>query len=431
MRLGASAGNKPNLCTENLSMPYHHLNDHSVTQYLRAAGVFPKAAELAVTEIGDGNINMVFRVQEEKTGQSAILKQAFPYVRCVGESWPLTLDRIRIEADALEIQARHAPSLVPRILHRDDEMALFVMEDLSRLGVMRKGMNDLRRYPCFADHISTFMANVLFFTSDLFLPANEKKALSLRFNNPELCRITEDLIFTEPYFDCPRNNINPALRAYCEKVLWRKAPLRLEASKLKEKFLTRAQCLIHGDLHTGSIFADAAETKVFDTEFAFVGPAAFDPGLLVGNFLINYLAWNGKPIPRQAKAAYQLYLLESVCEIYRLFERKFRQNWDQHSKEIAFGVPGFQDYYLRQLFEDTLGFAAAEMIRRTHGLAHNSDVDQIEDLAQRRDVQITILETAEEIMFRRGEFKRMEDVVELLESRPANSGVAYLDSSLN
>jgi 5-methylthioribose kinase len=402
-------------------MPYYPLDHRSAAQYVKEAGLFPKAAALNVTEIGDGNINMVFRVRDQHNGYSVILKHAFPYVRCVGESWPLTLDRIRIEADALEIQHRHVPALVPKVLHRNNEMALVVLEDLGRMEVMRKGMNRLYRYPRFADHISTFMADVLFFTSDLYLPAREKKALAGRFDNP-LCGITEDLIFTEPYFDCPRNNVNPALRPYCEKVFWRKSNLRLEASKLKEKFLTQGQCLIHGDLHTGSILANAKETKVFDTEFAFVGPAAFDPGLLVGNLFINFLALNGKDFPRAKKAAYQRYVLESVQEIYRLFEQKFRKNWDAHSKEPAFAVAGFQDYYLRQMFEDTLGFAAAEMIRRIHGLAHNIDVDEIQDLERRRGAQIAILETAEEIMLRREQFKRMDEVVAVVRDRGLSTG---------
>jgi len=411
-------------------MAYHPLDQRSAAQYLKRAGLFPKAAALTVTEIGDGNINMVFRVQDKHNGHSVILKHAFPYVRCVGESWPLSLDRIRIEADALEIQDRHVPALVPKVLHRNNEMALVVMEDLGRMEVMRKGMNKLRKYPRFADHISTFMANVLFFTSDLFLPAREKKALSGRFDNP-LCGITEDLIFTEPYFDCARNNVNPALRPYCERVFWRKANLRLEASKLKEKFLTQGQCLIHGDLHTGSILANATETKVFDTEFAFVGPAAFDPGLLVGNLFINFLALDGKEFTQAQKSSYQRYVLESVREIYHLFELKFRKNWDEHSKEPAFAVAGFQDYYLRQMFADTLGFAAAEMIRRTHGLAHNIDVDEIQDPERRRDVQVSILETAEEIMLRRGRFRRMDEVVAVVGHRGLSTGIKRSRKSRN
>ena len=44
-----------------------------------------------IKEVGDGNLNLVFIVTGE-TG-AVIVKQALPYVRLVGESWPLPLSR--------------------------------------------------------------------------------------------------------------------------------------------------------------------------------------------------------------------------------------------------------------------------------------------------------------------------------------------------
>lgn len=43
------------------------------------------------TEIGDGNINFVFVVSG--SGGAVIVKQGLPYIRCVGESWPLSQAR--------------------------------------------------------------------------------------------------------------------------------------------------------------------------------------------------------------------------------------------------------------------------------------------------------------------------------------------------
>ncbi len=71
------------------------------------------AGDLAVTEVGDGNLNLVFLVQGPKA--TVVVKQALPYVRCVGESWPLTLDRAFYEDAALEEEHRHTPSLVPEV----------------------------------------------------------------------------------------------------------------------------------------------------------------------------------------------------------------------------------------------------------------------------------------------------------------------------
>ena len=55
--------------------------------------------DVRITEVGDGNLNLVFVVAGPR--ETVVVKQALPYVRCVGESWPLTLDRAFYEHAAL------------------------------------------------------------------------------------------------------------------------------------------------------------------------------------------------------------------------------------------------------------------------------------------------------------------------------------------
>ena len=52
-----------------------------------ASRIGSDAARWDVREVGDGNLNLVFIV-EGATG-AAVVKQALPYVRLVGDSWPL------------------------------------------------------------------------------------------------------------------------------------------------------------------------------------------------------------------------------------------------------------------------------------------------------------------------------------------------------
>ena len=47
---------------------------------------------------------MVFIVKGP-TG-AVVVKQALPWLRCVGESWPLSIDRIFFESSALVAEAR-------------------------------------------------------------------------------------------------------------------------------------------------------------------------------------------------------------------------------------------------------------------------------------------------------------------------------------
>jgi len=69
--------------------------------------------DVEITEVGDGNLNLVFLVKGPK--KTVVVKQALPYVRCVGESWPLTLERAFYEEAALEEEGKHTPGLVPEV----------------------------------------------------------------------------------------------------------------------------------------------------------------------------------------------------------------------------------------------------------------------------------------------------------------------------
>ena len=133
-------------------------------------------AAWSISEVGDGNLNLVFIVKGA-TGGIAV-KQALPYVRLVGESWPLPLSRAHYEYLALTRQARLAPGLVPALLHHDEALALTVMELLEPHIIMRKGLVAGTRYPRFVDDITTFMARTLFFTSDLAFPRRRRRRAS-------------------------------------------------------------------------------------------------------------------------------------------------------------------------------------------------------------------------------------------------------------
>lgn len=75
---------------------------------------FDKDASLECREIGDGNLNYVFRVKDPASGKSIIVKQAGEALRISAEMHVST-DRGRIEAKILGIQDSFAPGLVPKV----------------------------------------------------------------------------------------------------------------------------------------------------------------------------------------------------------------------------------------------------------------------------------------------------------------------------
>lgn len=88
------------------SKTYRTLDEETVIEYIESRAslekIFSLDAKLLVEEVGDGNLNLVFIVRNENDlSQEAVLKQALPYLRVAGESWPLTRERMRYETLAL------------------------------------------------------------------------------------------------------------------------------------------------------------------------------------------------------------------------------------------------------------------------------------------------------------------------------------------
>ncbi|WP_123041367.1 S-methyl-5-thioribose kinase [Cohnella candidum] len=395
---------------------YHPLTEAEAIEIAKSLpNVLQPGKEVVCREIGDGNLNLVFHVSQPETGASVILKQALPYAKVVGESWPLTLDRARIESEALIIEAKLAPGLVPVVYRYDSEMALTVMEDLSDHVIMRKGLMEGGVYPKFAEDISEFLARTLFFTSDLGMNQQEKKLLVKSFINPELCKITEDLIFDDPYTDSPNNSFDEHLRPDAE-ALWSDTALHLEVALLREKFLTQAQALLHGDLHTGSIFITPESTKVIDPEFAYYGPMGFDIGAVIANLLLNFAGQEHWSADEQTRAERRSYLLETIREIWPSFERKFRKLWAEHGVDRIARTPGYMDDYMSRLLKDTFGFAGCKMVRRIVGLSHVADIDRIPDPQVRHRAQKLALSIGTFLIKRGRNAASIEELIDIAES---------------
>ena len=381
-------------------------------------------AEWKVAEVGDGNLNLVFLVEGPAAG--VCVKQALPYVRLVGEGWPMTLKRAFFEHEYMRIQRPHVGRLIPEVYHYDAQLYAVVMELLKPHIIMRHGMIQGQRYPAFAGHIVEYMAQTLFMTSDFALPAGEKKALTAVFcDNTELCKITEDLIFTEPYRIAERNRwTSPQLDKIAGEFRADVA-LKLAISRLKHKFLTSAEALIHGDLHTGSVMATESDTRVIDAEFAFVGPMGFDVGAVLGNLLLSYFSQDGHAGEGDSRAAYQDWILETLESVWNGFSARFLALWRGPSAKgdaypqaffaeasAAAALETERQAVMARLYVDSIGFAAAKMIRRILGLAHVIDLEKIADPDRRALCETRALRLARELMVNRRRFDSIAAVAD-------------------
>lgn len=384
----------------------HFADEHS--------GLFGDHSKLSCEEFGDGNLNLVFRVSNDK-GTSLIVKQALPYARCVGESWPLTIDRARIEAEVLLQHRKLCPDHTVEVLHYDAAQAAILMEDLKDYRILRAELISGKQFPHLAPQLASYLANTLYYTSDFALTGPNKKQQVGGFLNPELCLITEDLFFTDPYCNHERNNIHPEINSDAQQ-LWHDEELQAEVAQLKADFLSKPQALLHGDVHSGSIFINDENCKLIDAEFGFYGPIGFDVGSLIANLLLNYLGHFGLTADSDTRQQHQHYLLQQTSTLWQQFAEQFTQLMNTECREPSLQNSVYQQRFMQQVFADAIGYAGCELIRRTVGLAHVADLDRISNSALRAQSERKALTLGRKLIMQRKQLNDIEQVLAVLQA---------------
>ncbi|KAK9941982.1 hypothetical protein M0R45_007672 [Rubus argutus] len=364
---------------------FRPLDDKALIDYIKATPSLSSKLknhldDLTIKEVGDGNLNFVFIVVGSHG--SFVIKQALPYIRCIGESWPMTKERAYFETVALREHGRLCPDHVPEVYHFDRTMSLIGMRYLEPPHIiLRKGLIAGIEYPLLADHMSDYMAKTLFYTSLIYHNTTDhKKAVAEFCGNVELCRLTEQVVFSDPYKVSEYNRwTSPYLDSDAEAVREDNA-LKLEVAELKSLFCERAQALIHGDLHT-----------------------------------------DGHADEQNDRNAYKAWILRIIQNTWNLFHRKFIALWDANKDTGDAYLPAIynnselqqlvQDKFIKDLLHDTLGFGAAKMIRRIVGVAHVEDFESITDASKRAVCERRALELAKLLLKERRKFQNIGEVV--------------------
>jgi 5-methylthioribose kinase len=403
------------------------------------------ADEMEAVEMGDGNLNLVFIVSSKKSNDTVdekpakiIVKQALPYVRCVGESWPLTLDRAFYENTALQVQKKACPEYVPNLYYFSKKDALIVMEYLAPpIQILRKGLIAGIRYNTMAYDMGIFCAKTLFRTSGFALSTTElRKRVEFWSTNSMMCALTEQVVFTEPYIAASNNHWTTPYLDEDKKAIETNTALKLAASKWKMKFVTNTEALIHADLHTGSVMCandKDYQTFVIDPEFAFYGPAAFDTGAFIANLLLSFVSQKAHCTNDSTNNSdnYDEWILQQIVVFWNTFVEQFTKYWNDPKEYTGFMydcikdtlnndptiMKQCQEEYMQQFLCDTMGFAGMKILRRIVGIAHVEDLQSITDLELRSICERRGLQIAQYFIIHacnNTSFKSIEDVVALV-----------------
>jgi 5-methylthioribose kinase len=374
-----------------------------------------------VREVGDGNLNLVFIVEGARG--AVVVKQALPYVRLVGDSWPLPLKRSFFEYHALTRQGARDPGRVPQVYHFDEGQALTVMEYLSPHKILRRDLEAGVKHDGLAEQLGNFLARTLFRGSDLSMNTAERKAdVALFADNVALADITERLVFTDPYYAAPMNrHTSPQLDRLAAE-LRADVDLKVAAQQMKLKFCNHAETLVHGDLHTGSIMAHEGEARVIDPEFATYGPFGFDVGMLIANFLMAYFAQSGHETRGGARDDFRAWTLDVAEGVWERFRDEFAHLWRTERGGVLYPAALYEDQghalaaeqalaaLLQDIWIDALGFAGVEMHRRILGLAHIVEFEHIENADLRAACEAKALRLGRHLAVNRARLLDFSDV---------------------
>lgn len=372
------------------SSHYKMEGDDIIDYVFEHSNFFDSNENLVCEEIGDGNINYVYRIFDTNTKKSLILKQADVQTRVRPDGY-LNPDRSIREAEVLKLYNECAPGFSPKIIYADPVMAAIIMEDIGSYSNLRTELMAGKIFYGIEKLIARFIVDTSLPSTDLVLAYQKKFKAAAKFYNPDLCKITEDLVFTHPYKDVRQRNILlPENADWLKKKFYEDSNLIARIAALKEKFNNYPQGLIHGDLHSGSIFVknenEETKIKIIDPEFAFYGPIAYDLGNVLAHFIFaqGYAKYSPLFVDEEKQRTDFLSWLENaknnLFKFFHIFAKDFLV---KNIKDPIYQNEIFIDNYIEKIKIDAASFCGTELNRRIIGSAKTAEITNIKKIENR------------------------------------------------
>ncbi|UTD08250.1 S-methyl-5-thioribose kinase [Treponema denticola] len=372
------------------SSHYKMEGDDIIDYVFEHSNFFDSNENLVCEEIGDGNINYVYRIFDTNTKKSLILKQADVQTRVRPDGY-LNPDRSIREAEVLKLYNECAPGFSPKIIYADPVMAAIIMEDIGSYSNLRMELMAGKIFYGIEKLIARFIVDTSLPSTDLVLAYQKKFQAAAKFYNPDLCKITEDLVFTHPYKDLRQRNILfPENADWLKKKFYEDSDLIARVAVLKEKFNNYPQGLIHGDLHSGSIFVknenEKTKIKIIDPEFAFYGPIAYDLGNVLAHFIFaqGYAKYSPLFVHEEKQRTDFLSWLENVKNnLFKFFHVFAKDFLVKNIKDPIYQNEIFIDNYIEKIKIDAVSFCGTELNRRIIGSAKTAEITSIKKIENR------------------------------------------------
>ena len=340
-----------------------------------------------------------------------LFPKAAPFIRCA-RSWECSEIRAYYEAIGIKTFRKISPKYLPELYYYNKTMGLFAMEYLKDFAVLRDcekfnfsyeischiylnfpGLISRQKVDNLGKHLGDYLSQQLFTTAG---ELQKDPHVYSEFEANSLVELTKKVIFTDVFgenlFTTESNRWTPGLQPLVESFS-KDEELIKENQRILDLFLHSKEVLAHGDLHTGSIMVLGEHLKILDVEFVFVGPMAFDIGMLLANFIIN------------------------ICA-----NRKYNEFVDWEFEQLTLlwesilANAHLSPFPLDTLFSDVASFTGVEIIRRILGIAHVEDFETIQDVEEKVISESVALRIARDLMVNHARFAFIHDVISFTQS---------------
>lgn len=360
----------------------------------------------------NGFANNLFLIENKTSCKKIVFKQLLSYVRRAAEDdnvkIPLPIERIYSEYYSVKLFAGIQPGSVPKIYLFDRDNKIIIYEYIDDMELFRSSLIKRKKLKNFSQQVAEFLAKISFYSSARFLGEKKFSLLDKLFAQAKPVHIWDELLFESVIYD-PRNK---SINCYLEdKILdfTSNQLVRDKTGEIRSVFKNKKESLVHGDFHSSNIFVNKKQLKVFDTEFSFFAPSAYDLGRLTANIIINYSSLIAKDYSVEKKN-YQNYLLLLIEDIYNKFKSNYFKLCNKHlTNNLNYFNNFFADY-----FYEFLSFTAVTMIMRVYNEGLCLDLKLIKNLKKRSQAQGFIIDLAFKILQKNKKLKKIEELTALV-----------------
>jgi len=258
---------------------YLTLDDFAGLQhYLRQRGWIEADEEIiSIEKPGEGNMNMVVRVLTGR--RRLIVKQARPWV----QKYPQVaapVARTATEAAFYQLIADQPvlQNATPELVGFDAEHFMLALEDVG------EGSDYTHLYQKDSSITPEEISVLVEFISSLHHIRGDEQAVSFPANRA-MRELNHEHIFNYPFQEENGFNLDEVQGGLQEISLQYKQNEELKAkiTQLGQRYLATGTTLLHGDYYPGSWLKTAPGVCIIDPEFAFMGDAEFDLGVMIAH----------------------------------------------------------------------------------------------------------------------------------------------------